>query len=435
MSKNVKAWCIGLSLILISQFLPTNLPVLNKVYGTNEVYAAASMVNGDFQKGLGSTPTNWTTDAYYTGRTTFAWEANTGINGSKCVSINSSDFNDARWVQKIQLTPGKAYSLSAYVKGENITPNGTATIGANISVMGEWIVSDSVNSTGTYNWKQIYLEFIAPASGNVQIGCRLGFYSNEMKGKAYFDNITISELERRSGTNIYLDLDSTQWSGFTGTNDTRWISHLDNAYLKYKDLVGTAPYNSSKIGIMSSHIYSGYWAIAGNPIQWNQPYVYNEIVKCNTNDNWSFGILHEIGHDFDQSGWNWDAEFWANTKMYYVVEQLNGKVDQNGIYYVGSQLQNFYKTDASGSYDNTIAKGTFSGDGLTYCFIRIKNIVGWDAFKNTFRYFTSSGVNPSTKVAKFDLFLDKLTEYANYDVRSTFSTGELNTIRNYLAAN
>ncbi|EPR12591.1 M60 family metallopeptidase [Ruminiclostridium papyrosolvens] len=434
MKKRLKVFCTGLSLILALQALPVNIPVLKDVVGANQVSAVTTIANGSFESGSSTTPSNWTADEWTSG-SNFTWEQSAGINGSKCISITSNSYNDARWVQTVQLTPGKAYSLSAYVKGENIISDGASNTGANICLMGEWTSSGSTDSTGTFGWKKVYVDFVAPQSGSVQIGCRLGFYGSLMKGKAYFDNIEITELERRSGTNLYLDLESNQWSNFTGTNDTRWIGHLDNAYNKYYELVGTKPFNGANIGIMSSHIYLGYWAIAGNPINWNQPYVAEEIGRINLNDDWSFGILHEIGHDFDQESWNWDAEFWANTKMYYILEQLGGKVWQNNMYYVGSQLENYYRTDASGSYNNSIARGTYSGDGVTYCFIRIKNTIGWEPFKQTFRYFTSSGVNPSTKVAKFDLFLDKLSEYSGYNVRSTFLTGELDTIRNYLTSN
>ncbi len=396
----------------------------------------------DFETGSGSTPLDWSTSAYWNdGRTAYTWETNAGINNSKCISINSTDYNDARWTQTVQLTPGKVYSLTAYVKGENIIadPNNNGEQGANISIMGEWAASASANSTGTFDWKPIHLDFLVPESGSVTITCRLGFYSSCMKGKAYFDNLSISsspELESRSGDYLNLHLTPDQWAGFTGTNDTRWMNHLDDAYQTYANLVGWTPYGGSKINVMSSHIYSGWWAIAGNPIHWNSPYVASEITSINTYDDWSFGILHEIGHDFDYEGWNWDAEFWANTKMCYVLESLYGKVKgNNNVFYYGSQIENMYRSNSSECYDNTIAQGTYGGDGATYCFLRIKNSIGWTPFQNTFNYFKNNSINPSTKVAKFDLFLDKLSEYSNSNVRSTFLPGELDTIRNYLIAN
>lgn len=393
----------------------------------------------DFETGSGSTPLDWSTDVYANdGRTVFTWEPTAGLNNSKCISINSTNYNDARWLQTLQLVPGKAYSLTAYVKGENIVtdPNDSGEQGANISIFGEWTASVTAGSTGTFDWKPMYLEFIAPASGNVTISCRLGFWNSCMKGKAYFDNLTISELEKRSGEFINLHLTPDQWAGFTGSNDVRWIEHLDDAYQAYANLVGTTPFNGSKINIMSSHIYSGWWAIAGNPIQWNAPYVADEVASINTYDDWSFGILHEIGHDFDYEGWNWDAEFWANTKMCYILESLYGKIKgNNNVFYYGTQIENMYRSNSTECYDNTIAQGTYGGDGATYCFLRIKNSIGWTPFQNTFNYFQNNSINPSTKVAKFDLFLDKLSEYSNFNVRSTFLPGELDTIRNHLIAN
>ncbi len=198
----------------------------------------------DFETGSGSTPLDWSTSAYWNdGRTAYTWETNAGINNSKCISINSTDYNDARWTQTLQLTPGKVYSLTAYVKGENIIadPSNNGEQGANISIMGEWAASASANSTGTFDWKPIHLDFLVPESGSVTITCRLGFFSSCMKGKAYFDNLSISsspELESRSGDYINLHLTPDQWSGFTGTNDIRWINHLDAAYQTYANLVG-----------------------------------------------------------------------------------------------------------------------------------------------------------------------------------------------------
>ena len=47
----------------------------------------------------------------------------------------------------------------------------------------------------------------------------------------------------------------------------------------------------------------------------------SDLTNINNDDNWSFAMLHEIGHNFDFDNWNFDGEFWANFKMYYVMSQ------------------------------------------------------------------------------------------------------------------
>lgn len=264
------------------------------------------------------------------------------------------------------------------------------------------------------------------------MACRLGNWWNLVSGKVMFDNLTIvpdNSLTRIEGNNIYLDLESTDLTSISNTNLNKWINRLDNAYEAYEDLVGFTPYNGEKMGILSTHYYPGGWAVAGNPIKWHQIYVSPELANINNNDDWSFGILHEISHNFDIEGWNFNDEFWANTKMYFIVEALNAKVKSN---YIGAGLAEYYRNDCQDSYTKTILPRTgFHHDALIYCFIRIKDRIGIEPFKATFRHFITTGENPPTKLAKFNRFLQLLQENYNpggNEVESTFPPGELNYI-------
>jgi hypothetical protein len=119
--------------------------------------------------------------------------------------------------------------------------------------------------------------------------------------------------------------------------------------------------------------------------------------------------------------------------MYYVVEELNAPIVQ-GKLYVGSEIKNFYKTDAFDSYDNGIAQGIATGaDGLMYTIIRIKDQIGWDPFIKTFRNLNESPFTQATQWDKFNVFLDKLTEYSGKNVRQTYPPGELDVIRELLS--
>lgn len=362
---------------------------------------------------------------YNSSAAVMTWESSGGINNSKCISASSTTDNDIRWVRAFNLAPDQGYVGRVWVKGENIVGGN----GANLGVHGTWTRTEG--SFGTFNWKEIGLNFITPTSGPVEIGCRLGYWGATSSGTVWFDNLQVTPMNGYNGTKIGLFLEPEDTANITPANMTRWLNHLDATYNAYYDLVGGTPYSGAKIRVLSVRDYPGGWAVAGNPILWHKPYVSNELLSINNNDDWSFGITHEIGHDFDIDGWNWDGEFWANTKMYYALETLNGKVYQSK-YYTGSELKQYYYQDAGGSYQKTIALGTYSHDALTYCFIRIRETIGWEPFKQTFRYFKTSGENPATNSDKFNRFLQLLQEYyhpGGHEVENTFPAGELTLIR------
>jgi hypothetical protein len=120
--------------------------------------------------------------------------------------------------------------------------------------------------------------------------------------------------------------------------------------------------------------------------------------------------------------------------MFYVLDSLPTiacqSIDVGLRCYNGSQFVNYYKTDSNNSYDKTLAHGQFSGDAETYCFIRIKNAVGWQPFKQMFRWFIANSPSSATPRAKFELVLDKLSEFSGVNVRNTFPPGELAIVEN-----
>lgn len=419
---------MAVAIIVMVAGCNTNNPT-NPTISSTPIY-----INGDFENGSSTMPDFWMTGEWTPG-SFFSWEQNAGLNGSRAISIESPSSNDAHWQQTLQVTPRQYYTLRGYVKGENIVSTQDGNIGANICLVGTWFYAGD-RLFGTFDWQEVLLRFQAPASGEITIGCRLGFWYNTAVGKAYFDDISLTPgfggLDHRVGKHVELALEPQDTAAFTGNRFQHWLDHLDDAYDAYVELVGSAPYQGERILILSVDSYPGGWAVAGNPILWYQPYIQDELRRCNDNDDWSFGILHELGHDFDIGGWNWDAEWWANMKMYYVVEQLQAKVLLDDRYYIGAELEQFYKTDSSESYDNTMAQGRYGGGGLHYCLIRIKHQIGWEPFKQTFRYYVNSGVQPASNRDNFNHFLDKLTEYSHYDVRATFLPGELQIIENAL---
>ena len=151
--------------------------------------------------------------------------------------------------------------------------------------------------------------------------------------------------------------------------------------------------------------------------------------------------MHEIAHNFNASNgyaikgcnenWNWNEEMFANFRMYYAVEMLDGAFMQNKIYR-GDEGKFFYKTDVGESYDKLFPVGKFSHDALMYTLIRIKDRIGWEPFKKIFRHLYGNKTDFDNDWDKFNYFLDMLTEYASFDVRTTYLEGELDTVQKHL---
>jgi hypothetical protein len=167
---------------------PTNTPLRTAAAPADPESAFPIVANGGFEQGAGG-PLAWETDAWIRDRSVFRWEPDhPGCNG-KCVSITNPVENDARWIQKIRVIPGEKYTLSGRIKGDNIQGN---AVGANLYVtVSDFYHTDSMGSTGTFDWKTVSLSFTGPSSGEVVIGCRLGFYASTVTGTAYFDDILV----------------------------------------------------------------------------------------------------------------------------------------------------------------------------------------------------------------------------------------------------
>ena len=375
----------------------------------------------------------WVKQGWIADRGIFLWDSTIGRNNSGGLSIDAGSFsNDLYPSQQIFLDPSKIYRLSAWVKTEKVYGGA----GANICLYGTYVKSESVY--GTTDWKKISLD-IPPNSSTVTIACRLGFWSATSTGKAYFDDVSIEEVKKfvEVGNHIKLIIDGEDASAVKPATITTWIANLDKAYEKYFELMGHTPYNGDRITIFSVNNYPNGWAVAGNPILWHKPYVRSELLSIQSTGTWSFGIMHELGHDFNPqlssiNSWVFNEEMFANLRMYYVVEKLNATIKQGKVY-KGPGLLTYYKDDAGDSYRNTIERGIARGhDGIMYTLLRIKNKVGWSPFIKTIRDLNSSELYIDPPLLKFNLFLDKLSYYSKTDVRQTYLPGELETIAKML---
>jgi len=409
------------------------IKALDKHKNENELIA-----NGDFNKHMDMDDPKknygWSKQAYVENAAVFTWGKKIGRNQTGGISLETTGgvANDMALTLSVVLDPIKFYRLSAWIKTEDV--RGGA--GANICLYGTWNKSQSVMATS--DWQKLSLD-LPPNSKEVVIGCRLGFWAATSTGKVYFDDVTIEEIDKFVATSqhIRLVIDGEDAAVVNNQMVTSWLANLDKAYNKYYELIGDHPYAGEKITILSTNTYPGGWAVAGNPILWYKPYIQEELQSIASTGTWSFGIMHELAHDFvlETSNKNWiiNEEMFANFRMFYVVDQLNAVIFEGGRLYTGAALQNYYKTDAPESYEKNIGRGIPVGyDGLMYTLIRIKNSTGWDPIIKAIRDLNASSTPPGTRTQMFYLFLDKVSQYAGQNVRNTYPPGELLVIEQLL---
>lgn len=251
-------------------------------------------------------------------------------------------------------------------------------------------------------------------------------------------------LVEASGTYVTTKVESADKSLATTANFTTWMNRLDSSYVALQSLTGYTPYDGRKIVLQSSREnFNAYsvdgtnywfltWAYAGNPAMFSQPFMRSQMKRLSSND-WSDMAIHELSHDFDKSAWLFDSEALADFKEYYVVDSLGATVyrpDTNK-YYAGSAFYNFFKTDQMYSYTKSFQNGFYHSRGMTALLIDIQKTIGWQPFKDTFRYFGSLSSIPSTSIDRFNLFMTKLKEYSGYDVLTKLSSNDKLIIGNY----
>ncbi len=154
---------------------------------------AFTIINGNFETPVDfyDVKSPWVIQAFIPQDAVVVWGANIGRDNSGGVSIEAPNgaLNDISVAQTIRVAPGKTYRLSTWVKTENVQ----GEYGANVCLYGGFERSAPVFGT-TDSWKMISFEFTAPASGEVIVAVRLGFFSGVTTGKAYFDDVTIEEV-------------------------------------------------------------------------------------------------------------------------------------------------------------------------------------------------------------------------------------------------
>ena len=140
-----------------------------------------------------------------------------------------------------------------------------------------------------------------------------------------------------------------------------------------------------------------------------------------------------MGHMFDcKRIWNFETEMMTDFKLAYVLEK-NGACAAPAEFGAATA---FYGKDIIRAYE-ILGGGFESSYDIYSCaerFLEIKEDIGWEPFKKTFRYFQSNHNSfvGLSKVQRFEKFVSRLSTYSGEDIRSYFTDAEWNTVINTL---
>ena len=149
--------------------------------------------NGDFERVSDGLPSDWYTDAYFPQKSYTDYDLDTGITGNSA-HIRNFALNDARFAQTVAVSPATLYRLHGFIKAQ-----ADKGLGANLSIEGVYVFSESIYDT-LDDWQEVTLYGrTGENQRSVTVYARLGGYSGESTGEAWFDDITLNRVDSVPG--------------------------------------------------------------------------------------------------------------------------------------------------------------------------------------------------------------------------------------------
>lgn len=171
--------------------------------------------NGGFDDVQDGLPAEWYAESYTSGADFSVVSGGYDGNSAKIVSNN---YNDARFVQKVSVNPNAIYRLSAWVKTEDVQVKSGVDENkgcANVSVMEMFYISQTLS--GDSEWTRIdFYGQTGAGQKSILVAMRLGFYSGDTMGTAYFDNVELVQVD-----SVPAGIVPVSWVSTMGGGDTR----------------------------------------------------------------------------------------------------------------------------------------------------------------------------------------------------------------------
>ena len=139
-------------------------------------------------------PADWYANAYRNqeGYSRITLSSEKAHSGQYSAMVENASSNDARYICTVRVQPETMYRLSGYVLVESMQDTGN---GANFGIENIYAFSECLFSTdGEWRYLEWYGE-TGERQTELTIGVRVGGYSAESVGKAYFDDIVLEKVD------------------------------------------------------------------------------------------------------------------------------------------------------------------------------------------------------------------------------------------------
>ncbi|HEX9061561.1 MAG TPA: phospholipid carrier-dependent glycosyltransferase, partial [Clostridia bacterium] len=200
---------LAIIFILTSSFL---------VSGTALADTAVDVQNIGFEDGGTDAPLFWDVNSWENNGRAFT-DSSIKHSGQKSVCIQNDKPTDTRCRQSVQVKPNTVYKISCWVKTQDVGPDKK---GANISVAEITDTSKDIHGTNT-GWENISLYGRTGSDQNkITVTVGLGGYGSLNSGKAWFDDVSVTEVSSVPGgeniVSLFMNSQSDNASS-TGTNN------------------------------------------------------------------------------------------------------------------------------------------------------------------------------------------------------------------------
>lgn len=240
-------------------------------------------------------------------------------------------------------------------------------------------------------------------------------------------------LFRSSGRTIHLQLPRDICTLISPCRVQQWAEDLEKAYEAYCDLTGFRPYSNVIIEAykpIPGGKYAGYALPGSNVIHIDSQYLRWDLGNMiQRKGDWNFCALHELGHLFDFfKPWAFDEELLTDLRVAYAMEKYNASASPAEFpahrVFVGKDILQGYQ-ELSG--DLSVKYQVFA---CAVRFLRIKEMIGWEPFKETFRYMLKNegAYKGFSREDMFKTFMDILSRFSRKPLKVCFTPKEWDNI-------